>query len=68
MSKVTITLCPVEREALIKLALTEVRTPRDQARYILRRELKRAGLLPPADQHDAQSQAQAPTGREVPRD
>jgi len=55
MSRVTVTLCPAEREALLKLALTELRSPRDQARYILRRELHRLGLLRPAD---AAAQAQ----------
>ena len=58
MSRVTVTLCPAEREALVKLALTELRSPRDQVRYIIRRELEQLGLLPPADVSDA-TQAQA---------
>ena len=57
MSRVVVTLCPVEREALINLALTEVRTPRDQARYIIRCELERRGFLLPDDRRpEAQTQ------------
>lgn len=50
MSRVVVTLNSVEREALIKLAAVEIRTPRDQARYILRQELEQRGLLPADDQ------------------
>jgi hypothetical protein len=56
MSRVTVTLCPAEREALVKLALTELRSPRDQVRHILRRELEQLGLL---SSTDASSTAQA---------
>jgi len=45
MSRVTITLCSDEREALVELALSEVRTPRDQARYLVRRALIQLGWL-----------------------
>jgi hypothetical protein len=34
-----------EAQALYKLSSNELRQPRDQVRYILRRELKRLGLL-----------------------
>lgn len=46
MSRVIVTLRQDEREALTKLALTELRTPRDQARFIIRQELERLGMLP----------------------
>jgi len=45
MSRVVITLNQNEREALVKLALVELRTPRDQARHILRLVLQQYGLL-----------------------
>jgi hypothetical protein len=45
MTRVIVTLRNDEREALTRLALAEYRTPRDQARYILRQELERRGLL-----------------------
>jgi hypothetical protein len=44
--RITITLDQKERSALMKLASHELREPRDQARYILRQELIRLGLLP----------------------
>lgn len=42
---------PLEQEeysALLKLSQAELRSPGDQAHYILRRELERIGLLQPA--------------------
>ena len=45
MSRVVVTLREDEHDALIKLSLDELRTPRDQARHILRCELERLGLL-----------------------
>jgi len=45
MPRVVVTLCPAESKALVKLALTAPQSPRDQARYILRRELERLGLI-----------------------
>jgi len=48
-TRITITLEQRERAALMKLARGELREPRDQARYIIRRELEQLGLLPPAD-------------------
>lgn len=35
-----------EAEALRELSALEMRTPRDQTRFILRRELERKGLIP----------------------
>jgi hypothetical protein len=45
MARIVITLGESEQEALVRLALREVRTPRDQARYILRRELIERGEM-----------------------
>ena len=45
MSRVVVTLSLDEREALVKLALNQLRSPRDQARFILVTELRRMGLL-----------------------
>jgi len=60
VSRVTVTLEQPEYSALLKVAVAELRNPQDQARHILRQELQRRGLLPPADQH-----AQAQAGQEV---
>ena len=49
MSSIHITLSPDEREALVKLALAELRVPRDQVRYVIRQELTRRGLLTEGD-------------------
>ena len=51
-TQITIALEQRERSALMKLARAELRSPRDQARYIIRRELEQLGLLPPADAAD----------------
>ena len=48
MSRVTIPLRDEERKALLELALSELPRPADQARFILRKELERRGLLPAA--------------------
>jgi hypothetical protein len=61
MSRVVVTLHQDERDALVKLALSELRNPRDQARHILRQEFKRRGLLPADDRH---SEPQAMPGPE----
>jgi hypothetical protein len=45
MSKVIVSLHPAEREALVKLAHSELRSPRNQARYIIRSVLKIHGFL-----------------------
>jgi len=44
-TRITIPLEQRERSALMKLARAELRTPRAQARHILRLELARLGLL-----------------------
>jgi hypothetical protein len=46
MSRVFVPLCQDEKEALLKLAKIELRQPVDQARFIIRQELARRGLLP----------------------
>ena len=45
MSRVVIALCEDERDALVRLALLELRTPSDQIRFVLRAEFERRGLL-----------------------
>ncbi len=45
MNRIVISLGKKERNALLKLAQTELRSPRDQARYVLRKEMERLGLL-----------------------
>jgi hypothetical protein len=49
MSRVVVTLRQDEREALVHLAFSELRSPRDQLRHILRRELQQRGFLPVID-------------------
>lgn len=46
LKRITVTLEPGEREALIDLAHAERRDPRAQAAYIIRQALGAAGLLP----------------------
>ena len=48
-TRITISMEQRERAALMKLARSELREPRDQARYIIRRELERLGLLSTVD-------------------
>ena len=45
MSRVFVPLCDDEKNALLKLAEIELRLPVDQARFIIRQELSRRGLL-----------------------
>jgi hypothetical protein len=45
MPRLVITVNFKELKALVGLALAELRSPRDQLRYILRRELNRRKLL-----------------------
>lgn len=45
--KIMLTLSEIEAAGLAQLASREVRSPREQLRFILRRELMQAGLLPP---------------------
>ena len=44
-TRITISLEQCERAALMRLARAELREPRDQARFIIQRELVRLGLL-----------------------
>lgn len=48
-TRITISMTQRERGALMKLARSELREPRDQARYIIRRKLEQLGLLLSAD-------------------
>ncbi len=43
--RVVVSLSAEEQEALLKLSLAELRTPRDQARQVIREVLKQRGLL-----------------------
>lgn len=45
MSRITLTLDPIEKKALSVLAEREFRDPRAQAALIIRQELERHGLL-----------------------
>ena len=45
MPRIVVVLGPDEHDALVELSFEELRTPRDQARHILRTELERQGLL-----------------------
>jgi hypothetical protein len=45
-TKITVTLKPNEKEALIALAEQEERDPRGQAAILLRESLRRHGFLP----------------------
>ena len=45
MTRIMITLRPDERDALVRVALAELRTPRDQARFIIRKEMEQLGML-----------------------
>lgn len=45
--KIMLTLSEIEATGLARLATREVRTPREQLRFLLRRELIQAGFLPP---------------------
>lgn len=49
MVKLQITLEGREADALAELAARELRDPREQVRFILRRELEQHGLLSEAD-------------------
>lgn len=46
MSRLSIYLSEMETEALARWAAQEMREPRDQARFLIRQELLRRGLLP----------------------
>lgn len=47
-TRITIALTQHERSALMRLASAELRTDREQARFLLREALVRLGLLDPA--------------------
>jgi hypothetical protein len=53
VNRIKLTLEQDEYSALLKMAVSELRNPPDQARHILRQELSRRGYLPadpiPAD-------------------
>jgi len=51
INRLKVTLDQSEYSVLLKLALSELRTPSDHLRHIFRIELQRCGLLPkPEDQ------------------
>ena len=52
MTRLMIVMTSEEADALIKIATRELRDPREQMRVILRRELKRHGLLESTDAKD----------------
>ena len=57
-TRITISLEQAERAALMKLARLELRSARDQARFLLRRELERLGLLDaPSERNQGQKSA-----------
>ena len=45
VARIKLTLRQTEYSALLKMAVAELRNPADQARYLLRCELTRRGLL-----------------------
>ena len=47
MARITLTLTADEKDALLNLAQSKRRDPRDQAALILREYLRIAGFLPP---------------------
>jgi hypothetical protein len=49
-----------ERQALVELSLRHYRSPDEQAAYLVREGLKRAGVLPPAEQKKQAAPASEP--------
>jgi hypothetical protein len=45
--KIMLTLSDLEAAGLARLASRDVRSPREQLRFLLRRELIQSGILPP---------------------
>ena len=45
--KILLTLSDLEAAGLAEMAAREVRSPREQLRFLLRRELSSSGVLPP---------------------
>ncbi len=64
MPRLILTIDFRELEALVKLALVELRNPRDQARYIIRKELCRLGLLKEEDENLSISIEQTTRGQD----
>jgi hypothetical protein len=61
VNRVVLTLEQPEYNALLQAALKELRNPSDQARFILRQDLQRRGLLAAQDAQKSQS-GPAPQG------
>ncbi len=61
MTRLTITLGVDEGEALVKLALSELRTPRDQARFMIRKAMERKGILNEIDPESTTAMIQGRT-------
>ena len=62
MNRLTVILEQPEYVALLETAMTELRTPPDQLRHILRLELERRGLWPPDTVPDVGRSKEAPNG------
>jgi hypothetical protein len=45
--KIMLTLSDIEAAGLARLATHDVRSPREQLRFLLRRELIQTGIMPP---------------------
>jgi len=45
--RILLTLSEIEAAGLARLASNDVRSPREQLRFLLRRELIQTGILPP---------------------
>ena len=54
MIRLQIGLSTTEAEALARWAISEMRDPRDQIRFLLQQELQRRGLLPGSGAHGEQ--------------
>ena len=63
MARIVLTLGNDEQQALLQLAQAELRTPRDQARFVLRQELKRLGLLSQFDNMTVSAHTNTPIER-----
>lgn len=56
MIRLQIGLTTTEAEALARWAISEMRDPRDQIRFLLQRELQRRGLLPGSGAREEQDE------------
>lgn len=61
-TRLQVTFDRMEADALARLAAAEYRDPRDQVRFVVRRELERCGLLSPTDLSEAGQSERQPTG------